>query len=132
MFGMSECLGIIGGERCLQLFPDHICLYFSMGITIVASALIKLPGISAYETYFLLILQVFFVGLIYGVMMLVQESRTPLRLQAVSLELNLCISYIFSAITPQIAKMKEPYPLITFLLCGSVCLVVMCYLGSSK
>ena len=132
MFGLSECLGIIGGERCLQLFPDHICFYFSMAIAMVASVLIKLPGISDYETYFLLILQVFFVGLIYGVMILVQESRTPLRLQAVSLELNLCISYITSAFTPQIAKMNEPYPLFTFILCGSVCLIVMCYLGPSK
>lgn len=28
--------------------------------------------------------------------------------------------------------MNEPYPLITFLLCGLVCLIVMCSLGPSN
>ena len=51
-----------------------------MIITMIASILIKIPGLGEFEVYFLLIVQVFFVGLIYGVMILVQESRTPQHL----------------------------------------------------
>ena len=56
MFGFSECLGIIGGERCLKLFSDHVCFHLAMIITLTASLLLKFPGISDFATYIILVI----------------------------------------------------------------------------
>ena len=56
MFGLSECLGIIGGERCLKLFSDYVSFNLSMTISLTASILLKLPGISDFFTYILLVI----------------------------------------------------------------------------
>jgi hypothetical protein len=53
-------------------------------------------------------------------------------LNAVSQELNFCFAYIPAAFTPQIAKMGEPYPLITYIFCSTVCLIAMCIIGPQK
>jgi hypothetical protein len=44
-----------------------------MTISLSASLLLKYPGISDLATYIILVIQVFFVGLIYGVIFMIQE-----------------------------------------------------------
>ncbi len=56
MFGLSECLGIIGGERCLKLFSDYVCFFMSIIITLSASILLKIPGIIDIATYVILVI----------------------------------------------------------------------------
>ena len=40
MFGISECLGVILGERFLKFFPDYICSYISLIIILSTSILL--------------------------------------------------------------------------------------------
>jgi hypothetical protein len=56
MFGLSECLGTIGGERCLKLFSDYVCFFISMIIALSSSILLKVPGISDIATYIILVI----------------------------------------------------------------------------
>ena len=51
MLGFCEILGIIGGDRCLKLFPDHVCFYISIILTLAASIFLKFPGINEIATY---------------------------------------------------------------------------------
>jgi hypothetical protein len=46
ILGLIECLGIIGGERFLKLLSDHVFFYISVTIALIASILLKLPGIT--------------------------------------------------------------------------------------
>ncbi len=55
MLGLSECLGIIGGDRCLKLFSDHVCFYIFISLAFAASVFLKFPGINDIATYIIFV-----------------------------------------------------------------------------
>jgi hypothetical protein len=106
LFGAVEVLGTVLGERIIQMLPDWIGCILSITCILIASILLKIPGIDQTSIYIIFLIQIFFCGAANNVIYLIQESRTvnP-KLLAISLEVNLCFANLVSFISPMVGKM---------------------------
>lgn len=112
-----SCTGIVGtlfSERFLALFSDHVALRVMAPATLLLSTLIKVPGIDVIMMYLILILQIFLIAGSYNLTLTLQETRTEAHLQAISLELNMCMGQLVSVLVPFITKAAEPIPTIAY------------------
>jgi hypothetical protein len=115
------------------MLPDWIGCILSITCILVASILLKIPGIDQTSIYITFLVQIFFCGAANNVIYLIQESRTvnP-KLLAISLEVNLCFANLVSFISPMVGKMSEPYPTMMFILCCFGAITIILYIGPER
>ena len=62
--------------------------------------------------YFLVLFQIFFIGISLNLRWVIFERRTLPEHLAIGIEINLCAAQFFSALCPIIAKAEAPIPII--------------------
>lgn len=131
LFGCAEFFGTAVSERFLVLVPDHIALKVLTPIVLLLSTLLKLPDIDTVVMYFVLIVQIISIGGAFNIIVTVQETRTPASLQAISLEMNLCIAQFMTSTVPVLAKAAEPVPTAVYWVCCIALFIGIAIIGPS-
>jgi hypothetical protein len=67
LFGLSEALGIMFGERLINLLPDWLGYILSTSVIMACSIIVKIPGIDQGLLYAFFLTQVLFVGISFNI-----------------------------------------------------------------
>jgi hypothetical protein len=133
LFGLSEALGIMFGERVIQLMPDWVGYIFSTSVIVICSIIVKIPGLDQSVVYVVFLIQVLFVGISFNIAYMMQESKThnP-ALKAISLELNMSFGNCFTFFCPLVAKAAEPVPTLMFIFLGLSSMLLITKMDSKQ
>jgi hypothetical protein len=129
IFGISDMLGTLLGEYFLRLVPDWIGMLLSIIIVMVASVLLKMPGIDQMTTYAIFFSQIFFINIAYNAAGVILESRTNPKHLAEAFENYLCFGSSSAMVCPVIALQPEPAPTIMFMTCGFMAVLMLFKIG---
>ena len=110
-FGLAEVLGILFTERLIRYVADSIGLVASFSFVLLINLVMR-ASISSTTLFIIFLVDVFCLGAIYNLVIIIQGSRCNPRLQSIALEFNLCVAQFTTLVCPILAKQPEPTPLI--------------------
>jgi hypothetical protein len=88
---LSEVLGIIFGETLIKMMPDWLGLQVSVCFILISNIALQMPDITPIMTYFLFMIQIFFIGIAYNLEFIILERRTQPKHLALSIEITVCV-----------------------------------------
>lgn len=88
LFGLTEVLGIMFGVQILEYFDDIGAVYFSCCMIALFNTTYIIFDEYKYVSIFSFLIQRFFVGIFFNLVIYIQNLRTPDDLRMFSFELN--------------------------------------------
>lgn len=132
VFGAASSFGCLLGGVLAEMLGEKRGMHVALLGVLSLSFAVKMPNLEPTLFYSFFLGQVFFLGAIVTLIFVIQSKYIDQNYSALSLEIDLSFAYLMTAVTPIIAKMEEPAPVIGFVVFCLIAFFANCLISRTE